>query len=142
MILNKSKEIRIDKRRKYVATMLLRSPKITQREICDQLAEQNFTNPDTGEPYSLGTINSDVKALQEQWREEAQDDIALWKGLQVEQINEVIREAWKKKDLNNILKAIKMQSDIIGTNAPVKSELSMQIKQYETISPDDWDEQV
>ena len=142
MILNKSREIRIDQRRKFVATMLLRSPKITQREICDQLAEQNFTNPDTGTPYSLGTINSDVKALQEQWREEVQDDIALWKGLQVEQINEVIREAWKKKDLNNILKAIKMQSDIIGTNAPVKSELSMQIKQYETISPDDWDEQV
>ena len=122
MILNKSREIRIDKRRKYVATMLLRSPKITQREICDQLAEQNFTNPDTGTPYSLGTINADVKALQEQWREEAQDDIALWKGLQVEQINEVIREAWKKKDLNSVLKAIKMQSDIVGTNAALKLE--------------------
>ena len=122
MIVNKKREIRTDQRRKIVASMLLRAPKITQREIRDRLADEGFYNPDTKKPYALGTINADVKYLQEQWREEAQENIALWKGLQVEQINEVIREAWKSKDLNNVLKAIKMQSDIIGTNAALKLE--------------------
>jgi len=143
MILNKSRAIRIDQRRNLVASLLLRNPKITQREICKSLAGKGFVNPDKNEPYSLGTINSDVKELQDEWRVDAQTDIAEWKAVQLEQINEVIRQAWKDRDLQTVLRAIKMQSDIIGTNAPTKTEHSGEIthKLYETISPDDWDEE-
>ena len=143
MILNKSRAIRIDQRRNLVASLLLRNPKITQREICSNLASKGFVNPDRNEPYSLGTINSDVKELQDEWRVDAQTDIAEWKAVQLEQINEVIRQAWKDRDLQTVLRAIKMQSDIIGTNAPIKTEHSGEIthKLYETISPDDWDEE-
>ena len=66
MALNKMREIRIEQRQRLVSTMLLRHPGLTQREICDKLAEQGFVNPDTYKPYSLGTINSDVQALEEQ----------------------------------------------------------------------------
>lgn len=122
MIVNKKREIRMDQRRSIVASMLLRHPGVTQREICDKLEEQRFTNPDSGKPYSLGTINGDVQALQKEWREEAQAEIAEWKALQIEQINEVIRQAWKDKDLNSVLKSIKMQSDIIGTQQPIEQD--------------------
>lgn len=122
MIVNKKREIRMDQRRSIVASMLLRHPGVTQREICDKLEEQRFTNPDSGKPYSLGTINADVQALQKEWRDEAQAEIAAWKALQIEQINEVIRQAWKDKDLNSVLKSIKMQSDIIGTQQPIEQD--------------------
>ena len=124
MILNKKREIRTDQRRKIVASMLLRAPKITQREIRDRLADEGFYNPDTKKPYALGTINSDVQYLQDQWREEAQENISQWKGLQIEQLNEVIRQAWRDGDLRTIISAIKVQSDIIGTKAALKLEHS------------------
>lgn len=115
----KRQQVSKDQRRALVSSILLRNPgsALTQKEICKRLGEK-FVNPDTGNPYSVGTINGDIQYLQELWREKAQEEISEWKAKQIEQINEVINEAWKSNDLDAILKAIKMQSDIIGTAAP------------------------
>lgn len=128
MILNKSRAIRIDQRRNLVASLLLRNPKITQREICDNLAERGFYNPDTNDPYSLGTINADVNSLIEEWRKDAQAEISEWRALQLEELNEVKRQAWKDRDLSTVIRAIKLQSEIVGTGAPVKLDQSGTIK--------------
>ena len=122
MIVNKKRALRVDQRRQIVASILLRTPNVTQREIVVKLTEQGFVNPNTEKPYSLTIVHKDVNFLQAQWRENAMESINKWKGLQIEQLNEIIRYAWKKKDVKTVLDTIKLQSDIVGTKASLKLE--------------------
>lgn len=125
MALNKKRQIRMEQRRRLVSELLLRRPGITQREICDDLEERGFVNPDTGKPYSLGTVNSDVQTLEDGWRRSAQRDIAEFKWRQIAELDEVKRAAWSDKDVNAVMRAIKLQMDITGTEAPKRSELQV-----------------
>lgn len=137
---NNSKQAIIDNRRRQVAILRLRG--LTQREIVATLEKQGAINPDTAEPWALGTINSDLKALDNEWREAAAAAIDEHKARQLAELNEVRRAAWGAKDLATVLKVIKQEADIIGTNAPVRQEHSGEItmKGYAIVSPDDWND--
>jgi hypothetical protein len=43
----------------------LRLRGLTQRAIAMHLAEEGIVNPKTGKSFSLGTVNSDIAALEE-----------------------------------------------------------------------------
>ena len=120
MALNTAHDVIEAKRLELVAALRLRGR--TQREIQQALAGQ-MLNPATNEPYSLGTINGDIKRLEKQWRKAAADTIEEHKARQVAEIAEVKRQAWTDKDTGAVLRAIDLEANILGTKATVKGEI-------------------
>jgi len=121
MALNTANEAIEARRLELVASFRLR--KLTQREIQEKVAEV-LMNPATDEPYSLGTINADIKKLEKEWRRSAAAKVEEHKAQQLAEIQEVKRQAWSDKDLNTILRAIGLEVDITGTKAPVQNEIT------------------
>lgn len=124
MTLNNGRDIRIGQRRQLVAGLLLRNPMATQRQICDELEEQGFSNPDTGQPYSLGTINADVQALRDEWRERAADDFDSFRAVQLAELREHRRMAWSAKDLGEVRLGLALEMKLLGTEAPQRHEVT------------------
>lgn len=122
MALNNSKNAIIDRRRLDVAQLRLRG--LTQREIEEQLKTARKVNPKTGKPWSLGTINGDLAALSEQWQKEATAEIAELKAQQLAEIRAARRQAWVDKDIAQIRQLIKLEMDLLGTEAPKRNELT------------------
>lgn len=115
---NNSRQAIIDNRRRQVAILRLRG--MTQREIIATLERQGVVNPATGQPWSLGIINIDLKALDAEWRAEAAKAIDEHKARQLAELNEVRRAAWAAKDLVTVLRVLKQEADILGTAAAIK----------------------
>ncbi len=120
MALNTSNGAIEAKRLELVAALRLRGR--TQREIQQALAAQ-LLNPVTGEAYSLGTINGDIKKLERNWRKAAADTIDEHKARQLAEIGEVKRQAWNDKDAALVLRAIDTEANILGTKAAVRQEV-------------------
>lgn len=106
----------IDRRRRKVAELV--AQRFTQREIEDRLAQEGFINPDTGEPFSLGTVNADIKVLRLAWQRDAKQAIGTHRAEMLAEIQEVKRAAWGDKNLAIILKAIETQAALLGLNRP------------------------
>jgi len=122
MGLNNSNKANIDFRRQHVASMRLRG--MTQREIQTALAGRGILNPRTGEPYSLGIINGDIRALRKQWQEDGQGDVAEHAGRMLAELAEVKRAGWSLQDLRAILQALKQEAELRGANAPQGVDLT------------------
>lgn len=121
-VVNTAAEAIIAHRRELVARARLRGA--TQREIVEGLALANCLNPDTNEPWSLGTINSDLKALQAEWRRESKKAVDHHKARQLAELNEAKRQAWHDNDLQSVLRAIGQEMDLLGTEAPKVTEVT------------------
>lgn len=120
MALTDGQQAEIDRRRARVAQLV--GQRYTQRQICDALAKEGFANGDTGDPYSLGTINSDVKALRVMWRREASADIQQHKADILAELEEVKRVAWEMRDLRAVIQAIKVKAVVVGLHKGVEAE--------------------
>jgi hypothetical protein len=121
----------IDLRRLRVASLVLRQ--VTQREIVELLPRYKITNPETDQPYSLGTINSDIQHLKAEWQAEARQKAGDHLGRILAEIQEVKREAWGQKDLRAVLAALGEEIDLLGLkNVTVRLETPPP----ETILPD------
>ena len=110
MALNTSKQDIIAKRREDVARQRLRG--WTQRQIAEQLN------------VSVGTVNRDLACLQEEWKAAALASIEEHKIRVLAELAEVKRRGHATNNLNAVLQAIKAEVDILGLDAPVKSEIS------------------
>ena len=115
---NGSRKATIDNRRRAVAGMRLRH--LTQREIVTQLPKMDILNPDTGEPYSLGIVNSDLKALHKQWQEDAAQDTSVLVAMTRAELEEVRRKAWANNELAIVLRSLRQECDLLGLDAPTK----------------------
>lgn len=116
----KSNQAVIEARRRQVAALVLRG--FSQREIQASLPSAGITNPSTGLPWSLGIVNSDVKALAADWKEAALADVDEHKARLLAEIREVRRKAWGIADLNSVLRALQQERDLLGADAPAKRE--------------------
>ena len=125
----RKKQIRIAARRRIIQSLLLRNAHATQRDIERYLGEQNFVNPDTGRPYSLGTINSDIQAIEEEWQAAALQDIQERKARRNAELEELKKDAWSAKDRSTVLAIIREQNKMDGAYAPARTET--------TINPDE-----
>ena len=108
MGLNSSRQSIIEQRRTIVARLRLRG--LTQREIVAALAKQ-------GQPVSLGTIHSDLKAISQDWRAAAQADLAELRSRQFAELAEVRRIAWQQGQLDTVLKSLSQEAKLIGADA-------------------------
>lgn len=107
----------IEARRRKVASALL-------------AGSDNFTTIAKELGVSLPTISRDVKAIEEQWRAEAMQDISAAKGRDIKRSERLIGAMWTKA-LNGNERAAKMVLDLmqhraklLGLNAPEKRELT------------------
>lgn len=106
MALNTAQQELIARRRERVAQMRLRG--MTQRQIAEELPRarqlpngklvEGITDPKTGKPFSLGTINADIKALQQEWRESAARDTQDIMAELLAELDELKRAAWAEKN--------------------------------------------
>ena len=107
----------IEARRRKVASALL-------------AGSDNFTSIAKELGVSKPTISRDVKAIEEQWRAEAMQDISAAKGRDLKRTDRMIGALWPKA-LNGNERAAKMVLDLmqhraklLGLNAPEKRELT------------------
>jgi len=138
MALNGSVSAVIAERRAAVARLRVRG--LTQREIVDALAKEGVINRANSKPWALGTINGDVKALEEQWRDEAADEIALHKGRQFARLEMHYREAVARGDLREVRENIKTMMALLGTEAPKRQEVRATVtttNEYDGMTDDD-----
>jgi hypothetical protein len=110
MALNASQDAIIAERRERVAHLRLRG--FSQREIVVALGDQ----------WSLGTINSDIKALEAAWRKEAKRAIDHHKARELAELQEAKRQAWHDNDLPSLLRAVSLEMDLLGTEAPKRQD--------------------
>ena len=115
MTLNKSHILLIASRRERVAQLRLRG--LTQRDIVEALARSDMVDPKTSKPYSLATINSDLQAIETDWRDSAARSVDERKAAQLAELAEVKRTAWTKEDMATVLKAIAQETELLQRDA-------------------------
>lgn len=128
MPLNNSAQARIDHRRRVVASLRLRG--LTQREITERLGEEGLINPKTDEPYDLATVNRDLKALKEEWKAGAREDLAELRGKHLAEIQEARRLAWKGEKLFYVLKGLEQEAALLALNASSGEDLAKKALEY------------
>lgn len=121
-VLDTAAEAIIAHRRELVARARLRGATI--REIVEGLAQAEHLNPDTNEPWSRGTVHSDLKALQAEWRRESKKAVDHHKARQLAELQEAKRQAWHDNDLQSVLRSVGMEMDLLGTAAPKVTEVT------------------
>jgi len=124
MALNNSQQDIIDRRRELVASMRLRG--LTQRQIVVALSspDKGFRNPETGEPWSLGTVNADIKALNARWKRSAQKKTIAYKSKALAELEELKLAAWNAKNLELVRRCISDIRAMMGTDSPSKAEVT------------------
>lgn len=121
------------------------------REIVVALQQLGFVNPDSGEPWTLTTIHRDIQAIHTEWQRAAQKAIKKHKARQLAELAEVRRQAWHDNDMAAVLRAISLEMQLLGTEAPKVTQTQVtgkdggplqveNVKGYVNISPDDWDD--
>ncbi len=122
MAKEKGNQTMIDLRRMRVASLVLRQ--LNQREIVEALGRV-MTNPETGKPYSLGTINGDIRYLRSEWRQKAIRDSAEHRGRVWAELQEVKREAWAQKNLKAVLACLAQERALLGLDGELPADTSL-----------------
>lgn len=112
-------------RRERVASYKLRG--FTIREIVDALQKEGLVNPETNQPFSHGTVVTDLKALHKEWMAHAAKDIAAHKADQLAELLELRKRNWETGDLAEVRNCLILEAKILGTPAPDKLQVSGQI---------------
>lgn len=68
------------------------------------------------------TVCADLKAIEAEWQVNAQADIAEHKANQLAELRAVAQRAWDDGDLDKVLRSLKQQAQLIGSDAPEKRE--------------------
>lgn len=116
MAMNKSQSEIRDHRRHRVAYYRLRG--LNHREIIAALTNEEELNPKTNKPWSLGIINSDIRALGSEWRAQAARDTETHRATMLAELKEIVRAAWQSDDLTVILRSLKQQAELLGLDEP------------------------
>lgn len=111
----------VEARRHKVGQLLLRG--LTQREIERALATQKIHNPQTRKPWSLGTVNADIKILEQEWREQALKDRAEMKADVAAELEYLKRTAWANGDHELVRKLLKDKRDMFGLDEPITVDM-------------------
>ena len=115
-------------RRRREAVGRLRVYGMTEREIAIALPKQGIVNPQTGEPFSHQTVHLDCEALRQEWRENAAVSTAEHQARELAEVQEIKRQAFLDRDGMLALRAIEKEMKILGTAAPEKVEIKVNIE--------------
>lgn len=118
----------------------LRVKGMSIREIQAELATAGEVNPLTDDAWSIGIIQRDCKELEKAWQAAASAEIADYKARQLAEIGEAKRVAWEMKDVNQVRQLIKLEMELLGTEAPKRQEVRATVtatNEYDGMSDDD-----
>lgn len=110
-------------RRAIISKAIVTGYKLT--EIQNILVKNGVINPRTKKPYTLSMLSLDLKALTTQWAAQSYDNIAACKRRVWAEIQAVKKEAWKDKQLDVVLKAIKSERELLGLDEIVKGGIDV-----------------
>lgn len=120
------------RQRKEVVSKL-RVMGMTVREIMAALPKQGIINPKTGEPYTHQTVQNDIEALRQEWRENAAVPTKEHQDRQLAEIQAVKRQAFLDRDGRLALSAIDQEMKLLGTAAPKEMKVNVNIN-YEVVT--------
>jgi len=133
-MVSEAQQAQIDYRRQQVARLLARG--MTLREIVAQLAAMSvtdpatgasvpvFRNPETGEPYGLTTIGEDAKYARGLWEEDVAREAADNRAEVLAVLRELRRVGFAVGDLRAVAASLKQQRDLLGLDAPKKTDVA------------------
>lgn len=121
----RSRSAIIAARRQKVAQLALRG--LTQREIVEVLEKERIVNPDTGKPFSLGTINDDLQQLEAEWELDAVAAIGKRKARVTAELLHLRRWAWSQRDGELVLDTIKEEIDLYQLSGPVQASVTLNL---------------
>ena len=75
---------------------------------------------------SVGTVNRDLACLQEEWKAAALASVEEHKIRVLAELAEVKRRGHASNNLNAVLQALKTEIDVLGLDAPTKSEITVE----------------
>lgn len=101
---------------------------LSQREIAKALEKQRMINVNTGKPWSLATINSDLQELEEQWREAALKDRLAKKARVGAEIQELKRAAWAERNHALVAQLIVQERQLYGLDEPIELTVSGRVE--------------
>ena len=111
----------VEARREKVGQLLLMG--LTQREIERALDQQRILNPKTRRPWSLGTINADIQAMETAWREQALQSRSDQKAKVAAELKLLKRKAWVSGDYDLVRKLLKDERDMFGLDEPIAVDM-------------------
>lgn len=117
-------------RRLKVQQLALRG--LTQREIVRALKRQQIVNPKTGEPYSLGTINADLQALETEWEEAALEVRSKKKARIAVELRELKRSAYGDRDYKLVAEIIKQERQLFSLDDPIELNVQSRVEHEHT----------
>jgi len=100
-------------RRQRVGSLYLRG--MEAAEITLQFS-RTMLNPSTGEPYPLDVIEADIAALEAEWAQVFDKDAQ--RGRVLAELRAARRQAWAQGDTDNILRALKQETELLGLHLP------------------------
>jgi membrane peptidoglycan carboxypeptidase len=113
-----------DRRRQLVASLMVRNPRISRRQITEVLArperEGGMRNPTTKKPWSLATIQKDVQFILEEWREARLASADEWIAQELATYEELQIQAWRNNDLAEVRRVSVERRKLLGLDAPTK----------------------
>lgn len=125
MTSNKGAEVAADRRQQLVASLLVRNPRITRRQIQELLARPvehgGVVNPLTGNPYALSTIHLDVDAIRAEWQEKRLQSADKWVAGELATLEELQIQAWRNGDLAEVRRISAERRKLLGLDAPTKT---------------------
>jgi len=117
-------DLLIEKRRERVAELSLKG--LTTREIAEIIGK-TIPNPRGGNAWGKTIIGKDLAAVREDWQRRAAEHIGALRAQQLAKIDHVEREGWIARNLDIVLKALKMRADLLGLNAPKEHNINANV---------------
>lgn len=110
-------------RRRKVEQLYLRG--LSQREIVTTLEQQRVINPTTLKPWSLGTINSDLQALEDEWNEAALETRQRKKAQVAAEIKQLKRVAWSQRDYKLVGDLLRQERQLFNLDEPIQVNMNV-----------------
>lgn len=126
-------------RRQIIAGLMIRNRRISVRQIQVTLTGQTIPdpgdpmgpkiniglNPETGEPWSVGTIHRDQHAIREVARGNTKKDADEWLAEELDRLDELESRAWRDGDLRMIGWCLDFRRKLVGYGASDKLNLNL-----------------
>ncbi len=107
-------------RREAVSRLRIRGLSVRDISIALAQLKPNPIVSKSGKPIGKTTIHTDIQAIEEGWREAAQQHADVFMSRQLATLYEVERSAWAKQDHKLVLETHDRIAKLLGLNAPTE----------------------
>lgn len=125
---NHGTDIASDIRRQLIASMLVRNPRISRRQLQAMLAgpenKGGMRNPRTGKPYGLSTIQKDVDYIRAEWQSLRVQSMDVWVAHELALYEELEMQAWRDNNLSEVRLISAARRKLLGIDAPERQEIT------------------